>query len=47
MVETTPQRILIADDQQDVIDALKLLLSDDGYEVTAARSSAEALDRLE
>ena len=47
MVETTPLRILIADDQQDVIDALKLLLSDDGYEVTAARSSAEALDRLE
>ncbi|HEX6465329.1 MAG TPA: sigma-54 dependent transcriptional regulator [Vicinamibacterales bacterium] len=47
MVETTAQRILIADDQQDVIDALRLLLGDDGYEVTAARSPAEALDRLE
>jgi len=47
MVETTPLRILIADDQQDVIDALRLLLVDDGYEVTPARSAAEALDRLE
>src|SRR6185295_2468970 len=47
MAETSPIRILIADDQQDVIDALKLLLIDEGYEVTAARSPGEALDRLE
>ena len=47
MVETTAHRILIADDQQDIVDALRLLLADDGYEVTAARSPAEALDRLE
>src|SRR5262249_38281164 len=47
MADTTPLRILIADDQQDVLDALRLLLVDDGYEVTAARSAAEALERLE
>ena len=47
MPETTPIRILIADDQQDIIDALRLLLLDEGYEVTPARSPGEALDRLE
>src|SRR5919198_4811201 len=47
MAETTPIRILIADDQQDIIDALRLLLIDEGYEVTPARSPAEALERLE
>ena len=47
MPDTTPIRVLIADDQQDIIDALKLLLVDEGYEVTPARSPAEALDRLE
>jgi len=43
----TANRILIADDQQDIIDALRLLLSDEGFEVTSARSPAEALERLE
>src|ERR1051326_2399935 len=47
MPDTTPIRILIADDQQDIIDALRLLLLDEGYEVTAARSPSEALERLE
>jgi DNA-binding NtrC family response regulator len=47
MPETTPIRILIADDQQDIIDALRLLLIDEGYEVTPARSPGEALERLE
>src|SRR6476659_3046289 len=47
MPETTRIRFLIADDQQDIIDALKLLLIDEGYEVAPARSPAEALDRLE
>jgi DNA-binding NtrC family response regulator len=40
-------RILVADDQADILDALRLLLSDEGYEVTAARSPGEALGRLE
>jgi DNA-binding NtrC family response regulator len=47
MPETSPLRILIADDQQDIIDALRLLLLDEGYEVTPARSPGEALERLE
>src|SRR3954464_6140477 len=47
MPDIFPIRILIADDQQDIIDALRLLLVDEGYEVTPARSPAEALDRLE
>ena len=47
MPDTTPIRILIADDQQDIIDALRLLLLDEGYEVAPARSPAEALERLE
>src|SRR5678815_737415 len=47
MPDTTPIRILIADDQQDIIDALRLLLLDEGYEVTPARSPGEALERLE
>src|SRR6185503_15936537 len=47
MPETTAIRILIADDQQDIIDALRLLLLDEGYEVAPARSPAEALERLE
>ena len=47
MPETTPIRILVADDQQDIIDALRLLLVEEGYDVTPARSPAEALERLE
>jgi DNA-binding NtrC family response regulator len=47
MAHTTPVRILVADDQVDILDALKLLLSDEGYEVTVARSPGEALERLE
>ena len=47
MGQTTPVRILVADDQVDILDALRLLLSDEGYEVTAARSPGEALERLE
>jgi DNA-binding NtrC family response regulator len=47
MADTTPLRILVADDQQDIIDALRFLLLDEGYEVTPARSPAEALERLE
>ena len=47
MAHTTPVRILVADDQADILNALQLLLSDEGYEVMAARSPAEALERLE
>jgi DNA-binding NtrC family response regulator len=44
---TTPTRILIADDQADVLHALKLLLGDEGFEVVEARSPAEVLERIE
>ena len=47
MPDATPLRILVADDQQDVIDALRLLLVDEGYAVVAARSPSETLERLE
>src|SRR3954453_3451347 len=40
-------RILVADDQADILNALKLLLSDEGYDVEAARSPGQALERLE
>src|SRR5918993_740692 len=47
MGQTTPVRILAADDQVDILDALRMLLTDEGYEVTTARSPGEALERLE
>jgi DNA-binding NtrC family response regulator len=47
MPETTPLRVLVADDQHDITDALRLLLADEGFEVVTARSPAEALERLE
>jgi DNA-binding NtrC family response regulator len=47
MAETTPVRILIADDQADVLNALRLLLTDEGYEVVPARSPGEAIERIE
>ena len=47
MAETAPVRILIADDQPDVLNALRFLLTDEGYEVLDARSPAEALERIE
>ncbi|CAN5886259.1 sigma-54 dependent transcriptional regulator [soil metagenome] len=47
MPHTTPVRILVADDQVDILDAFRLLLTDEGYEVVAARSPGEALERLE
>ncbi|CAN5635297.1 sigma-54 dependent transcriptional regulator [soil metagenome] len=47
MAETKPTRILVADDQPDILNALRLLLADEGYDVVAARSPGEALERLE
>jgi len=40
-------RVLIADDQPDVVEALRLLLADEGYRVETAASPVEALARLE
>jgi DNA-binding NtrC family response regulator len=46
MPKTTP-RILIADDQPDVLEALRLLLKAEGYEIEAANSPADVLRALE
>ena len=46
MTSTHP-RVLIADDQVDILNALKLLLADEGYDVATAQSPAEVLERLE
>jgi DNA-binding NtrC family response regulator len=47
MADTTPVRVLIADDQPDILNALRFLLLDEGFEVVEARSPAEALERIE
>jgi DNA-binding NtrC family response regulator len=47
MTDVLRGRILAADDQADILNALTLLLSDEGYEVICARSPREALDRIE
>jgi CheY-like chemotaxis protein len=46
MVCATP-RTLIADDQPDVIEALRLLLKREGYQIEAANSPRAVLERLE
>lgn len=44
---TTPTRILIADDQPDVLNALRLLLKAQGYETEAVTTPAELLRTVE
>jgi DNA-binding NtrC family response regulator len=43
MRDTSP-RIVVADDQPDVLEALRLLLKGEGFEIRMARSPAEVLD---
>lgn len=45
-MEAAPARVLVADDQGDVLTALRLLLKGDGYQVETASSPAEALRRI-
>jgi DNA-binding NtrC family response regulator len=47
MPDTTPVRVLIADDQADILNALRLLLVDEGFEVVEARSPVEAIERID
>ena len=42
-----PYRVLLADDQADIRDALRLLLKREGYETQAVGSPAEALSAIE
>src|ERR1700730_2101813 len=44
---THPHRVLIADDQADIRDALRLLLKREGYETQGASSPAETLAAIE
>jgi sigma-B regulation protein RsbU (phosphoserine phosphatase) len=43
---TSAPRTLIADDQPDVLEALRLLLKSEGYQIEAANSPAAVLDKL-
>jgi sigma-B regulation protein RsbU (phosphoserine phosphatase) len=45
--ETMPPRILIADDQQDVLEALRLLLKGHGYAIETVNSPAGLLEAVE
>lgn len=42
-----PARILVVDDDPDIVESLKLVLVSAGYEVEAAASVKEAFDKLE
>ena len=44
---STPARILIADDQPDVLEALRLLLKSEGFQIESANSPAGILKALE
>ncbi len=46
MSPSLPPRVLIADDQQDVLDALRLLLKGEGYTVETATSPALVLEAV-
>jgi DNA-binding NtrC family response regulator len=47
MTSTPAGRVLIADDQINILNALRLVLGSEGYEVTTTTSPAELLDALE
>jgi DNA-binding NtrC family response regulator len=46
-LKTRPPHVLVADDQADVIEALRLLLKTHGYDIDAASSPAAVLSALE
>src|SRR5258708_2156469 len=45
--ETVTPRVLIADDQPDVLEALRLLLKGEGYKIESAGSPAAILDAID
>ncbi|PTY04758.1 sigma-54-dependent Fis family transcriptional regulator [Opitutaceae bacterium EW11] len=47
MPEAAPHRILIADDQADVLEALRLLLKSEGYQTEAVKSPAGVIKAIE
>ena len=38
-----PKRILIVDDDQDIVDSITIMLESEGYEVVAAQSGEEGM----
>lgn len=44
--ENMPAKILVVDDDPDILDALTMILESQGHQVTTARSGTEALDNL-
>src|SRR5678815_3410359 len=46
-MSTPSTRLLIADDQRDVLEALRLLLKSEGYQIDAVESPAAVLKALE
>src|SRR2546428_14122261 len=47
VMKTALPRVLIADDQADVLEALRLLLKGEGYQIESATSPAGVVDALE
>lgn len=41
------KRVLVVDDEQDVLESVKMLLANAGYDVTAANSGREALKMMQ
>ena len=44
--KTQSPRILVADDQADVLESLRLLLKGEGYEIEMAQSPSQVIDAL-
>src|SRR5215467_8621896 len=47
VMKTASPRVLIADDQADVLEALRLLLKAEGYQIESATSPSGILDTLD
>jgi len=45
--QAAPRRVLVVDDDPDILDALSEILEVEGYDVQRARNGREALQRLE
>ncbi|MFB3068632.1 MAG: response regulator, partial [Acidobacteriota bacterium] len=44
--KSNPPRILVADDQADVLESLRLLLKGEGYEIEMAQSPSQVIEAL-
>jgi len=46
-VSANPKRILIVDDDQDIVDSVTIMLQSEGYEIVAARSGEDCMKAVE